>query len=205
MRGAVRCNYSQLIRGMPRKSSSISHSTTISQPELLIRKATLHDVQQINNCNRRNLPENYTNEFISNHISTWPLLSHVVEFEKNVAGYALGKVDKVEIRENKLFRPGLFRDNIQIVCVGHITSIAIEESFRRTGLASALMKTIHKQMCLIPNLQSINLLVRVTNIAAIQHYTNLHGYKCKHKLNAYYADGEDGWLMEWKRDKEKSN
>lgn len=183
---------------LPRLSSSVSHSTATPQPGLHIRKATLHDVQQINNCNRRNLPENYSNEFISNHISTWPLFSHVVECENNIAGYALGKVDKLESRENNFLQLGLF-EGTKIVYIGHITSIAIEEPFRRSGVAAALMKTIHKQMSLIPNLQSINLLVRVSNAAAIQHYSKRHGYTCKHRLKQYYADGEDGWFMEWKR------
>jgi len=176
------------------RSSSISHSAAT---ELHIRKATLDDVQQINNCNRRNLPENYENEFIANHILTWPHLSYVVEFDNNIAGYALGKVDKVDIRDNR-FQHHMLGET-KAVFVGHITSIAVEESFRRNGVALELMRTIHNQMCLIPNLQSINLLCRESNNAAIQHYTKRHGFRCKYKLKGFYSDGEDCWFMEWQR------
>lgn len=192
------CQMVSSFRGGTRSSSSTSQSTAIAFPELHIRQATLDDVQKINNCNRRNLPENYSNSFIASQITNWPLLSHVVEFENNIAGYALGKIDEVKIQHNDSLEQRLFGDT-QIVYAGHITSIAIEEPFRRSGLGSELMKTVHKQMCLIPNLVSINLLVRISNTAAIQHYSKLHGYTCKYKLNAYYADGEDCWFMEWKR------
>ena len=163
---------------------------------VVLRRATVNDAQQIRNCNCRNLPENYELDFIKKQILAWPYYSHVVEVDKNIAGYVLGKVDRVHVRRNNSLREYLYAQPV-IGHVGHITSIAIEEPFRRSGIAAALVRITHERMCELPNLRSINLLCRVSNEAAIQHYTKLHGYLCKHRLPAYYSDGEDGWFMEW--------
>lgn len=185
--------------------STVRHTTQAQftpKFEYQIRQATICDVQQISNCNRRNLPENYDNAYIANQILSWPLLSYVVEVEENIAGYVLGRID-VSSGSNGFHH--LFRDTSgyytspKDAVSGHIISIAVEESFRRHGMAAELMTTIHKEMCTIPHLQSINLLCRVSNVGAIQHYTKVHGYECKRRLETYYADGEDGWFMEWRR------
>ena len=185
-------------------TNDIKHPTL---NEYLIRRATLRDVQKINNCNRRNLPENYENAFIANQILTWPSLSYVVEVdEDNIAGYALGKIEVDDSRslhqqfhESVTGGPGE-TDNIkERIVSGHITSIAVEECFRRSGIGAALMLKMHKEMCQVSNLKSINLLCRVSNVAAIHHYSKVHGYICKRKLSRYYADGEDAWFMEWSK------
>ncbi len=180
-----------------------------SIPEYHIRRALLSDIQKISNCNRRNLPENYGNAYIANHILTWPNLSYVVEAEGNIAGYVMGKIE-VSGGGTLLQRIcGLHPSNIgsvggtpldEPVVSGHITSIAVEKSFRRSGIATELMNLIHNEMCSYPSLQSINLLCRVSNVAAIKHYSQVHGYICKRKLATYYSDGEDGWFMERRRD-----
>ena len=121
-----------------------------------------------------------------------------MEFDNNIAGYALGKIETLERRDENARQEGI-AGVTQNECTGHITSIAVEKTFRRSGIATDLMRIMHKEMCSVPSLQSINLLCRVSNIAAIQHYKIQHGYTCKFILKAYYADGEDGWFMEWER------
>lgn len=180
-------------------------TNTTNLPEFHIRRATLNDVQQIINCNQRNLPENYENEFIAKHILNWPMLSYVVEFDdRNIGGYALGKIEDPKRNEIISILPQLWGQQCssEFELVGHILSIAVEEPFRRSGIGAVLLRKIHQHMCKVPNLKSVNLLCRVSNSAAVQHYSKVHGYACKHKLHNFYPDGEDGWFMEMKIDNE---
>lgn len=131
----------------------------------------------------------------------------MVEADDNVAGYVMGKIEVSGGGGNFLqricgFRPASVGEAPveEPVVTGHITSIAVEKHFRRSGVATELMNTIHNEMCSYPALQSINLLCRVSNVAAIQHYSKVHGYICTRKLTTYYSDGEDGWFMERRRD-----
>lgn len=160
-----------------------------------IRHATLEDIQNIKGCNHRNLPERYESNLLATHVLRWPLFSLVVEYDKNIIGYALGKIN----RDASIVIPHELIFHTSERYSGHIYSIAIEEPFRRSGIATALMNSVHKELLQVPNLQSINLICRASNTAAIRHYTNRHGYVCKHKLHQYYSDGEDGLFMEWSK------
>ncbi|MCL2399144.1 MAG: ribosomal protein S18-alanine N-acetyltransferase [Defluviitaleaceae bacterium] len=83
-----------------------------------------------------------------------------------------------------------------IVNEGHINNIAIDEPYRRQGIASLLLDSfidlaVEKEMI------GLTLEVRVSNIAALQLYQK-YGFKQEGLRKGYYADtGEDALIM-WK-------
>lgn len=76
---------------------------------------------------------------------------------------------------------------------GHITTIGVAPEHRRRGLAERLLK--HAEQSLKNRrINTIMLEVRVSNIAAQSLYRGL-GYTAVQRLNNYYNNGEDGFLM----------
>lgn len=85
---------------------------------------------------------------------------------------------------------------VVIVCekgAGHITTIGISPEHRRRGLAETLLKHIENSL-LKREINTIVLEVRVSNIAAQSLYFSL-GYSMLQRINKYYTNGEDGYLM----------
>lgn len=76
---------------------------------------------------------------------------------------------------------------------GHITTIGVAPEFRRRGLANKLLK--HGEEALRKRLVSTVMLeVRVSNIAAQNLYRQFN-YAVVQRLQKYYNNGEDGFLM----------
>ena len=76
---------------------------------------------------------------------------------------------------------------------GHLTTIGIAPEHRRRGLALKLLR--HTEDALRKRDVTILMLeVRVSNIAAQHLYLNF-GYANMQRLNKYYNNGEDGFLM----------
>ncbi|MEZ5345670.1 MAG: ribosomal protein S18-alanine N-acetyltransferase [Pyrinomonadaceae bacterium] len=77
--------------------------------------------------------------------------------------------------------------------VGHITTIGVAPEHRKRGLAKKLLE--HAEKALIRrNYESAVLEVRTSNYIAQNLYHRL-GYTIIQKINRYYADGEDAYLM----------
>lgn len=76
---------------------------------------------------------------------------------------------------------------------GHITTIGIAPEHRRRGLARQLMRRAEESLC-NRKIETIFLEVRVSNISAQNLYREL-GYSVVQKLEKYYSNGEDGYLM----------
>ncbi len=76
---------------------------------------------------------------------------------------------------------------------GHITTIGIAPEHRRRGLAESLLShtenALHKR-----EINTVMLEVRVSNIAAQSLYRGL-GYLIVQRINKYYNNGEDCYLM----------
>jgi len=155
------------------------------------------------------------------HLSNF--LSHSSEFpgdeeetSKHIVAYVLGKVEERGVDQEEAFREayddGDFDENAgyrsglggsrsssafsyQRELLGHVTSLAVLEPFRRRGLAVELMKQLHLHMqhC-YPNVDSVGLHVRESNKAAVQLYKNF-GYTAADIIPAYYQDGEDAYFM----------
>ncbi len=76
---------------------------------------------------------------------------------------------------------------------GHITTIGVAPEHRRRGLAVKLL--LHTEEALRKRrVNTVMLEVRVGNLPAQTLYREL-GYAIVQRLNAYYNNGEDGFLM----------
>jgi len=76
---------------------------------------------------------------------------------------------------------------------GHITTIGVAPEHRRRGLAGKLL--MHAEEALKHRGIGIVMLeVRVSNLAAQNLYKHF-GYAIVQRLNSYYNNGEDGFLM----------
>ena len=76
---------------------------------------------------------------------------------------------------------------------GHITTIGVAPEHRRRGLAIKLL-THAEQALRKRGINIVMLEVRVSNYAAQTLYKNF-GYAVMQRLNHYYNNGEDGFLM----------
>lgn len=76
---------------------------------------------------------------------------------------------------------------------GHITTVGVAPEHRRRGLANKLLR--HTEEALRKrNANTVMLEVRVSNLAAQNLYREF-GYAIVQRLNNYYNNGEDGFLM----------
>lgn len=78
---------------------------------------------------------------------------------------------------------------------GHITSLAVLRTHRKSGIATDLMKQAHLRMQESFGAVYCSLHVRHTNMAAFHLYKNTLGYEIHEVEKGYYADGEDAYSM----------
>lgn len=134
-----------------------------------IRRADISDIIDIRNCNQECLPENYTSFVYLSFLTGYPSAQFVAEADKKIVGYILTKIND----------DGSF----------HISSLAIKRQYRRSGIASALIKMVIKL-----SKNKVTLEVRPSNKAALALYIS-SGFKHTRTEKKYYADGEDAWEM----------
>jgi ribosomal protein S18 acetylase RimI-like enzyme len=117
----------------------------------LIRRAKKEDIYSINQCNRDNLPENYSHFFYNNHLEKWPELSLIAETRREgkespeTIGYALGRI---QVDDSNNLLPSF---------IGHIASVAINKKFRGLGVAQELMKQLHRSFSDSYNVDEVSL------------------------------------------------
>lgn len=76
---------------------------------------------------------------------------------------------------------------------GRVLSLAVDERFRRRGIATALMEHVfdyYRQR----GIGKVKLEVRVSNLPARKLYEKL-GFRAAGMIRNYYADGEDAFVM----------
>jgi len=126
-----------------------------------------------------------------------------------IIGYVLGKVvqtprpvkpitfaqSRVQDDDNG-FLPSSNRDFLRpYEQLGHVTSLAIMDGYRRKGLAAHLMNQLHYEMKQCYDADAVGLHVRVSNEAATNLYAKSMGYRVDDVIPGYYQDGEDAYLM----------
>ena len=149
-----------------------------------IRQATVKDMLQMQHCNLRNLPENYTYKYYLYHALSWPQLLQVAEDDNGkIVGYVMAKLEEEE--------EGKKHKSIE----AHVTSLSVLRTHRKLGIATKLMRASHHQMKNVLLANACSLRVRVSNRAAIALYTEVLGYKIMDTDKGYYADGEDAYDM----------
>lgn len=138
---------------------------------LLVRKARFKDRIQMDQCNRRNLTENYDLLFWEEHLYAHPYWSRVLEtttMPKQIVGY--------------------------ILCDGKtILSLALDEPYRHYGWGTKLLQEL-QTIC-----STLNLQVRKTNLVAQSLYLKM-GFCMGNELKDYYSNPtEDGFTMTWNK------
>lgn len=161
-----------------------------------IRLAKRSDITAIRDCNLRNLPENYSDDFFKRHLNTWPALSIVAVKDDELIGYALGRSEVS--REKVVSTEGDKQLRYVFPSVrynGHVTSLAVHPPFRGLGVAKSLMQSLHTQMLAVHSISEVSLHCRVSNLAAIKLYSEFFSYTCASRVPHYYEDAEDAWMM----------
>ena len=133
--------------------------------------------------NLNSLPEHYTEYFFESILKELPEAFIVAEFEGNIIGYVMCKVE---------FGFSNFR-KLGFVKKGHVVSIAILEEHRGKKVGTILMEEAMNGL-VARRTEEMYLEVRVSNSAAIKMYEKLN-FKVKSRLKSYYRDGEDAYLM----------
>lgn len=122
--------------------------------------------------------------------------------ENNVVAYVLGKVEErsVPVRvENAMdWHQGPYEqynmNSFVTERVGHVTSLAVLDDFRRQGLARELMNQLHYHLETCYGVDAVGLHVRQSNVPAGRLYKRF-GYEAADRIPAYYQDGEDAFFM----------
>ena len=113
------------------------------------------------------------------HVLSWPQLPQVaVDSQNRIVGYVLAKMEEET-------------DEVH----GHITSLAVMRSYRRLGIATALMRASIATMEECFNAEFVSLHVRYTNRAAFSLYSETLGFEIQDIEEKYYADKEDAYDM----------
>lgn len=146
-----------------------------------VRRATMKDMIEMQQCNLRCLPENYNLRYYYYHYLSWPQELYVLEDVNNrIAGYVLAKLDDEDDPKKKH---------------GHITSLAVLRSHRKLGAASALMRNSMQSMREVDDAHFCSLHVRRTNAAALHLYQDTLRFRCVDVEEKYYVDDEDAYHM----------
>jgi peptide alpha-N-acetyltransferase len=170
---------------------------------ITIRKATISDVQAMQNANLHNLPENYQLKYYMYHILSWPEASFVatttdvpdaevhedikgdpsyVAPGEKVVGYVLAKMEDDPEAQDKTPH-------------GHITSLSVMRTYRRQGIAEKLMRQALYALTETFQSQYVSLHVRKSNRAALHLYRDTLQFEVLSIEKSYYADGEDAYSM----------
>lgn len=176
---------------------------------ITIRRATVDDIQAMQNANLNNLPENYSMKYYLYHLLSWPEASFVAvttdvqldeqdedidesvkadiqyvggKFNEKVVGYVLGKMADDDTEADKTPH-------------GHITSLSVIRSYRRMGIAEKLMRQCLFTLCECFKGEYVSLHVRESNRAALHLYRDTLQFEVLSVEKSYYQDGEDAYYM----------
>lgn len=148
-----------------------------------IRRAEPSDLIPIMEINLKTLPEHYSDYFYESLLAEIPEAFIVGEIAGKHIGYIMCKTEYGFSNFKKL----------GFVKKGHVVSIAVLEEYRKKGIGQALVEEsvngIRLKKC-----DEFYLEVRCSNNDAVRLYEKL-GFTIRQKLNAYYRDGEDAYLM----------
>ena len=148
-----------------------------------IRRAEPTDLIPIMEINLKTLPEHYSDYFYESLLAEIPEAFIVAEIAGQNIGYIMCKTEYGFSNFKKL----------GFVKKGHVVSIAVLEEYRKKGIGQALVEEsvngIKLKKC-----DEFYLEVRCSNNDAVRLYEKL-GFAIRQKINTYYRDGEDAYLM----------
>jgi [ribosomal protein S18]-alanine N-acetyltransferase len=141
--------------------------------EFEIRNATFDDVEAITRLEEESFPTPWKSAFFDSELRAASRYNRVaVDGGGNLLGYVFAMYYFDEM---------------------HINKIAVQESMRRYGLASALMADCTK-FAREHNVRTLSLEVRKSNSGAIAFYERLH-FVAVYNRPDYYPDGEAAVVM----------
>ena len=133
--------------------------------------------------NLRTLPEHYSDYFYESLLEELPEAFIVAEISGKIIGYIMCKTEYGFSNFKKL----------GFVKKGHVVSVSVVEEYRGKGFGSALVDESIKGVK-IRQCNELYLEVRCSNKDAVKLYEKLC-FVIKQKLQTYYRDGEDAYLM----------
>jgi len=146
-----------------------------------IRPFQMTDLFKFNNVNLDVLTETFNMPFYFSYLSQFPEVFTVAEApDKSIMGYMLAKSEG----SGKLWH-------------GHVSAVTVAPTYRRLGLANALMKDLESISENVYNAFFVDLFVRASNGLAIGMYEKI-GYVKYRRVIGYYSgleDSEDAWDM----------
>jgi len=151
--------------------------------DCVIRRCEVSDLIPVMEINMKTLPEHYSDYFYESLLVELPEAFLVAEINGKHTGYIMCKTEYGFSNFRKL----------GFVKKGHLVSVAVLEEFRGKGYGRALveesLKGVKSKKC-----DEFYLEVRCSNTDAVRLYEKM-GFVIKHRLKAYYRDGEDSYLM----------
>ncbi len=151
---------------------------------VVVREVTNADLPEVIRINMESLPEHYTLTFWRNILYTWGKAFLVADICGKVVGYIMCRT---------VWRRSFFR-RFLMGRVGHIISIAVKEGYRGRGIGTRLLVEAMRRLYNHYGAKEVYLEVRVSNERAIKLYKKL-GFKVAQRVERYYADGEDAYIM----------
>lgn len=143
-----------------------------------LRCFSMLDLLKFNKVNLDILTETYNVSFYGKYLAKWPEYCKVAESPSgDIQGYVLGKVEGDKSNEEK--------KNWH----GHVTAVTVAPSYRRQGLAKALMKYL-EDTTIMHNGFFVDLFVRKSNEVAIGMYEGM-GYRVYRTVVNYYSQPEE--------------
>ena len=150
--------------------------------KLVVRKFSLSDLDRILEIERKSFRNPWSIRLFKFFSKDSPRGFLVAEVDGKVVGYVIAALEvKLDFR------------SLSIVKYGHILNLAVDEKYRRRGVASTLLQHILRNLR-ESGASKVYLEVRVSNLAAINLYSKFN-FKVKRVLRAYYPDNEDAYLM----------
>ncbi len=132
------------------------------------------DLGQVYTLATRALNETYSTTVFTDISSYWPEGFIVLEEATDIIGFIFGiMMSRSEAR---------------------ILMLAVEERYRMRGLGNTLYRAF-AQECAAKGIRSINLEVRISNLAAIRFYQK-EGFQIVGRIDKYYTNGEDAYRMQ---------
>jgi len=151
----------------------------------LIRRCTVKDLENVKEINEKELPEDYPFFFYKSILDNFPesfLVACKKQDPNSLLGYIMWRIEKIPSK-----------DSLRLINKGHLVSIAVVESYRRMGIASALLSKSMPEI-LKQNISEYVLEVRISNHQAVSLYQNFN-FKTEGVKKKYYKDGENAFYM----------
>jgi len=166
-----------------KESETKIFDNTRNDLEFIVRRCTLEDLDNVIEINERELPEDYPYFFYKSILDNFPDCFLVAQNRNGeVIAYIMWRVEKA---------PSV--NSLKYVNKGHLVSIAVSESYRKKGVAQALLSSSMTSIKKYKIKQYV-LEVRVSNYTAIKLYEKFN-YKGESIKQNYYRDGENAYFM----------